>query len=266
MKAINCFLLISLFFSACSDEQEQETVFPYGALFQENLKCMNMPRPDDSYNYPVYPGMEEWAKFKTGQERLDACQIPTSTLEKMSTQAVVQAIWEHPLLLEIFHRYRYQGDFESMFSTNNAYMELAKRNDAGAALYERFLVVNPLTTYPGIEELKTLELLISQPVFIAQLDDDQKKNVVKTAIEHDGLRQQDAAWADNTFAGSLRVITWLLVGRTMFAAGYTPLIEAANGNEHLKAFLEHKDYLYMKEEYGDIPQQIIELSNAYLNE
>jgi len=54
-----------------------------------------MERPSDSYNYPVYPGMKEWGNFKTNKEMLEACQVPAKTLKKMSTQAVIQALWEH---------------------------------------------------------------------------------------------------------------------------------------------------------------------------
>ncbi|MDR2911117.1 MAG: hypothetical protein LBV47_07125 [Bacteroidales bacterium] len=263
MKTVIYFIITCLLFAACSKEQEQETIFQYGVLFQKNLEFMNMPRPDNSYNYPIYPDMEEWKKLETRQDMLDACQIPTSVLRKMSTQAIIQAIWEHPMLFDIFQRYQYQGDFESMFSTNNAYMELTNRSDAGAALNERLTVLNPLTTYPRFES-QTLELLMSQPVFLAQLDNDRKMQIVKTAIEHDGLRQN--AWEENSLANSLRPMTWLLIGRTMFAAGYIPLVEAANRNEQFKSFLEGKNYYsYMDGVYGDIPQQIIDFSKNYLN-
>ena len=116
----------------------------YKSYIQDILDCMRMPRPKDSYNYPVYPGMAEWANFKTGAEMHEACQVPDDILKTMSTQAVLQAIWEYPLLSGVIHRYQYQLDFNSFASTNNAYNELISRTDAGMDLLERLLVLDPV--------------------------------------------------------------------------------------------------------------------------
>ncbi|MDR2774303.1 MAG: hypothetical protein LBC19_06100 [Tannerella sp.] len=35
---------------------------------RDEVGIMNMERPEDSYNYHVYPGTEEWAKLSTGDE------------------------------------------------------------------------------------------------------------------------------------------------------------------------------------------------------
>jgi len=268
MKTVNCLLIICLLFSACSNEQEQEqeqqeqeqeTIFQYGVLFPENLEYMNMPRPDDSYNYPVYPGMEEWAKFETGQEMMDACQIPSRTVRNMSTQALIQAIWEHPLLFDTFTRYLYQRDFEAMFADNNAYMELCKRRDAADTLADRLIRVNPLTRF----ESQTLELLMAQPVILAKLSDEERKKVVRDVLQKDDLRQK--TWEDNSYAYGLKAITWLLIGRTMTTSGYVPFVRAVNENEDLKAFLKDTNYTYMKEVYGNIPQLILHFCKYYLN-
>ena len=81
----------------CRDfDYEQEFVFHYGDLHSERLAYMGMDRPADSYNYPAYPGMDEWATFKTSDEMTAIQQVPDCLLSKMSTQAVIQAIWELP--------------------------------------------------------------------------------------------------------------------------------------------------------------------------
>lgn len=258
MKTIHCFLIVSLLFSACDNEQGQE--LENEELFQEGLECMNMPRPDDSYNYPVYPGMAEWAKFETGQEMVDACQIPTSFLAKMSTQALIQAIWEHPLLFDTFHRYLYQRDFESMFADNNAYMELCKRKDAADALVERLIRVNPLTRFQS----QTLELLIAQPVILSMLSDEARKKVVRDVLQKDDLRQK--TWEENRAPHALRAITWLLIGRAMITADYAPFVKVVNENKELKAFLEDPNYTYMKEVYGNIPPLILYFCKYYLKQ
>ncbi|MDR3226687.1 MAG: hypothetical protein LBT56_03340, partial [Prevotellaceae bacterium] len=146
MKTIKHIIFIIIGFSLISCEKNDittESEFKYEHLITAKLECMNMPRPSDSYNYPVYPGMPEWAEFETVEEMVEACQIPENTLKKMSTQAVIQAIWEYPFAFDVLQRYQYQFDFR-MFLENNAYNELTKRTDAGMALLERLTCINPL--------------------------------------------------------------------------------------------------------------------------
>lgn len=257
---------------ACNSNYEQKTESQYKELIQSRLECMNMSRPSDSYNYPVYPGMKEWVNFTTGQQMLDACQIPINILEKMSTQAVIQAIWEHPLLFDVLHRYEFQEDFEAMFSQNNAYKELVRRKDAETSLLTRLKLVNPLTQ-DVVPESQSLELLISQTSFLVQLNNDQKKEIIDIAFKNDDLRQNDAELTNSPY----RAITWLLIGRTLVAADYIPFVEAIDKNNQLKYFLDgwipqqnethvNTGYVYMEQIYGAIPQCIINFGKDFLNE
>ena len=260
MKKINYFLFIFLLFFACDNVLELgDNTFYYKELFKENLDYMNMPRPTDSYNYPIYPGMTEWANFATGQQMVDACQIPKNTLSKMSTQAIIQAIWEYPLLHEIFHRYQYQSDLVSLFSTNNAYVELTQRKDAGSALFERLTLVDPLTPAPRLES-QLLELLISQTVFLSQLKNDEKRKIVEIAFYSDDIRQNASMSLDHN------IIAWLLIGRTMISTVYSPFVEVVNKSEQFKLFLNGNDgYTYMEQIIGDIPQEITNYGKIFLD-
>jgi len=271
----NVYIFICTILVACNSNDEQKTDSQYETFIQPRLECMNMPRPSDSYNYPIYPGTKEWATLTTGQQMLDACQVPTNILKNMSTQAVIQAIWEHPLLFEVFTLgYGYQAVFESMFSQNNAYMELSKRQDAGVALLARLNMVNPLTQ-DVIPEFRALELLISQTPFPVQLNNDQKKEVIDITFKNDNLLQNDAELPDSSLnKTTYRAISWLLIGRTLVAADYTPFVTAVNENNQLKYFLDgwtpqqndigHTGYIYMEEVYGDIPQSIISFGKDFL--
>jgi hypothetical protein len=217
-----------------------------------------MARPADSYNYPVYPGMPEWEEFETVEEMIAACQIPENILNRMSTQAVIQAIWEYPFMLNVLHRYQYQADFDGTFSENNAYNTLTKRNDAGKLLLERLNAVNPLM--PKAEgEPKFLEILISQDVFLSQLNKTQKKAVIETTLANDELRQGSNDFKDNQF----RATVWLLTGKLLKNAEYAPFIEAMSNNEQLKSFIENTWYTYFSD-YGYIPQLIIDFANEYI--
>jgi hypothetical protein len=271
MKKYKYIIFIYLIAVACNSINDQKEKSQYEALIFNKLKCMNMPRPSDSYNYPIYPGTKEWENLSTSEEMSNACQIPTNILENMSTQAVIQAIWEYPLLFLVFQRYVLQTDFEALFSQNNAYIELSKRKDAGIALFNRLVLADPLTK-GATQESQVLELLISQTVFLSQLNNDQKKKIVEITLTNDNLRQNDVELVNS----SGRATAWLLIGRTMIAADYAPFVKSVNENNQLKYFIDSKvpnpnvnfgytGYVYMKEVYGDIPQLIINCGKDFLD-
>ncbi|MDR0605833.1 MAG: hypothetical protein LBG80_16185 [Bacteroidales bacterium] len=245
---IICFLLIS-----CGINDVELTC---EERIKARLEYVNIARPVDSYNYPVYPGMPEWSEFQTMEEMIAACQVPENILNEMSTQAIIQAIWEYPFVLVVLHRYHYQADFDGTFSGNNAYNALTKRNDAGTALLERLKATNPLM--PLIEgEPKFLEILISQDVFLSQLDETQKKAVIIMTLENDKLRQ-DCGESNNN-----RATAWLLIGKLLKNAAYEPFIEEMNNNEQLQSFIENLWHTYFPD-YGYIPQLIVSFANEYI--
>jgi carbonic anhydrase len=45
-----------------------------------------------TWDFPIKPGMEEWAKFQSRQEIVDACQIPENTLRTLSTEELTDII------------------------------------------------------------------------------------------------------------------------------------------------------------------------------
>jgi hypothetical protein len=260
-KLVIIIVLIVFFFASCEQKNAMESSFPYEPLIRTKVEIMNMERPKDSYNYPVYPGMKAWAELATGEEQVKACQVPEDVLKTMSTQAVIQALWEYPLLVNVFHRYQYRHDFESLCSTNNAFRELCTRKDAGISLLERMTAVNPLISVPESGcEFELLEMLTCQDVFLFQLDAESKTALVEIALEKDGLRQQNAGFADRPE----RAITWLLLGKTMLNAGYSPFVAEVNGNEDLKSFFTGDMYVYLEPVYDNIPQIITEHAIGFI--
>jgi hypothetical protein len=243
--------LILLFAITGGCKERNENPFSYEELIFPQLQSMNMSRPEDSWNYPVYPGMAEWSRFNTSQEMADACQIPEERLKNMSTQAVIQAIWEYPFFTQPLHRHTYQADFESTFLTNNAYKELTKRTDAGKSLLERLMLVKPLIL-GAMDMPNALELLFSQTVFLSQLNDKERKTIVGITLKNDNLRQQDTT-TGNIFRGT----TGLLMGRTMLNAGYLPFVEETGNNEQLETFLKTSSYLAFIEDEEEFMQRII---------
>jgi len=260
-KLISCLFLIfsvTFLFTACQEDAEDEIwrdsgICEYCALFHKDIESMNMPRPEDSYNYPIYPGMDAWSNFSTGQQMAQACQVPSKIVKKQSTQALIQAIWEYPLLFDILHRGQYQMDFDA-FSNHNAYRELTNRKDAAQCLLERLDKLNPLISESRLVA-RILELVISQPVFLSQLNSDKKKKLLEITLEKDRQRQEDAQLAN----GLLRDVAGLLVGRVLVNVKYQPFTKEVNANNDLKLFLEsEKGASYNIE-------QIFDHANIFLN-
>ena len=261
----------------CSDfDYDQYTRFVYGELYSERLAFMGMDRPSDSYNYPLYPKMDEYIVLESGA-RWAANQVPECILRKMSTQAVIQAIWEKPELYQFFIALDpfFQSNIETFIKNYSAFGELAKREDAGVALLERLTVVDPLTGLFGYES-QMLELLLSRTDFLSQLNESEKRKIVEISLDHDETRF--AAWwadLDDSIAQYTRPITWILVGKTMFSVGYAPFIEAVNENEALKCYIEGwmrpdpngaiQKYAYIPPIYGYTPQIISEHAKNYIN-
>lgn len=261
MRNLNIYVILGISFFLLSCSREDNTL-RYEDFIKDRLECMNMPRPEGSYNYPVYPGMTEWANFKTGQEMVDACQVPIEVLKKQSTHAVIQAIWEYPLCFEAItiHNY-FQQSFEGTFFKNNAYNELTNRFDAGKCLLERYMLVNP-TPKGAMDAPLVLELLFSQSVFLSLLNEKGKIDVVKIAFEKDHLRQNSEDYAGS----ATREITWLLMGRTMSNASYTPFTEEVDNNEQLRNFLQTSMVkVHTKEEYNTFFQHIISFGENYIS-
>ncbi|MDR0667996.1 MAG: hypothetical protein LBF90_05195 [Prevotellaceae bacterium] len=246
---ILCFLLIS-----CKKNDVEHIC---EERIKARLEYVNIARPADSYNYPVYPGMPEWSEFTTAEEMIVACQVPENILNEMSTQAIIQAIWEYPFVPDVFARYQYQVGFDEVFSENSAYNALTNRNDAGIALLERLKSTNPLMSRVDGEP-KFLEILTSQGIFLSQLNEIQKKALIEIALENDNLRQ-DCGEANNN-----RASVGLLIGKLLKNVAYEPFIDAMNNNEQLKSFIEDTDYIYIPEGYGNIPQLIIDFANEYI--
>ena len=171
---------------------------------------MNMSRPKGSFNYYVYPGMKEWSVFTATWQMVSTSQVPEPLLKGMSTQAVIQAIWEYPFFIEIGFQFdHYVVSFRNIIEPLNAYKELLLRKDAAYCLLERYRLVHSIAA--EIWHPKALEILFSQEAFLSQLDYKEKKEAVRLAFEKDQIRQDNPAHANSL----TREISWFLIGRVM---------------------------------------------------
>ncbi len=257
-------LLIALLQISCENDESDisEPDYLELELIKDCLEYMNMPRPEGSYNYPVYPGMKAWADFTSTPDMVEACQVPTEVLEKQSTQAVIQAIWEYPFFYEVMLDYgKYQRAYDNIFLTNNAHKELIKRDDAGIRLFQRYILVEPCLD--GVTILpRTLEVMISQEYFLSQLTLDDKIALMKTVFEKENEREKRGITLSATTNA-----TYLLMGRIMQNSGYKPFTDETAVNIVLSRFLKTSmPEVYSMEEYYTLMNIIIDNAKNFTTE
>lgn len=231
-----CVCLLFAFLS-CSKENEEDDQMSsaYYEFIKDILDCMNMPRPSGSYNYPIFPTTPEWMALVARQDMVDACKIPEKRLRSMSTQAVIQALWEFPLILDVsmFYDRNYQQGFEFVIASLDSYQELIKRDDAVDCLWERYLLINPNGNGVSFLCPRILELFFSQYIFLDNLTLQEHKRIVMRAFEIDDFMQQT-----DRKNYPYRLIAWYMIARIMWHVAYEPLMQAIANDASILLFLE----------------------------
>lgn len=205
------------------------------AKFESLISYMNIPRPVDSYNYPVLPCMNAWKEFTTSEQMLLATSIPVDVLKKMSTQAVIQALWEYPFYINpiaMFDGTRdIQKDFESTMRINT-YQELLLRQDASKCLYQRYISLDPVCKEHLFQPF-AFKLLLSQSAFLSQFKLAEKKELVTIAFKNDSIFTQQG----HDFGGLGSQILFMFIGRVMVASNYTPFVNEVSKDNILADFI-----------------------------
>lgn len=172
------FVFISL--SSCNKKDNLPTVV-----------CENIPKPSDTYIYPIRPGTSQWKNLTSGDERLQACQIPDSVLATISTDGLIQSWLDFPLANEILSVNSLQKGIEYFMVDFSGLKELCKRKDTGDKLFERYKKMDPLCinnftsdTAKGTYTFSFtyIEMLLGQDTILNKFAASQKKLLVAEAI------------------------------------------------------------------------------------
>ena len=143
-----------------------------------------------TWDYPVKPGSTEWASFRTGQQRLEVCQIPQEVLEALSTKDLAEICLNYPLFIDYAVSNNERKAISAMIERFNGLKELSKRTDGAQELisiYENYPVLTQVQLEPSKEydilfKLPFLELLLSDEVFIQQLDSRKANELEKMVL------------------------------------------------------------------------------------
>lgn len=84
----------------------------------------------EAYQYPIVPGMEEWNKLKSLQEKIEVCHIPENILTNMTTEALIETVLNYPLAINIVAYDSPQIGLDEVTKYFNGLQELSTRTDA----------------------------------------------------------------------------------------------------------------------------------------
>ena len=148
-------------------------------LSSNSLSCAALDNTSKNYEYTykVTPESSEWKEFNSHQEMVDACQIPYDEIEKMTTEELISAYLNYPLLGDMYAYSSIEIGFNAMRNQCNALNELLYREDIGEVLlteYEGAELYNSITvqdaTFNEFFKPSVLEILASQPEIISNMD------------------------------------------------------------------------------------------------
>lgn len=130
------------------------------------------------YDYPIKPGTSEWKSLNSNDAMIDACQIPLTVLNDMSTASLVETIINYPLINNMFAYDNIQMGFKAVSSEFNGILELYKRDDGGKELIKKYKLMNS-KSLDNRNKITFIEMLLSQPEIISNLNQSQKKSLLK---------------------------------------------------------------------------------------
>ena len=134
-----------------------------------------------AWDYPVKPGMEEWNRLETEQERIDVLQIPGDVLASLSSEEVVRLCITFPSFGHFTAWNTPQEGFDVMLSRYNILRHILSSKNTGGSLINAYkdASLSGFKTLPYSNEfwslkLDYLELLLTQKEILQSLTQDEK--------------------------------------------------------------------------------------------
>ena len=237
----------------------------YLGINAAKIEAMNMERPAGSYDYPVCPGMEEWSVFISTWQMVSTVEIPEDMLKEMSTEALMQGLWEYPFFFELpTSSFSLQHGYEALLPYINIGREFLSRDDAAECLYHRYEIVN-VAHEGAIILARSLEVMLAQDVYLAKYNDEQLKKLIEMVYKNDIIRYGENS---NVETGIMRSCSWFLIGRILRHIGYEPFLNILENDALMQIYMD-EGYVDMGMDPGESFQTfttINELGKQFLNE
>ncbi len=221
----------------------------------------------NSWNYPIKPGTEQWKSLKTLNERIAVQQIPENILKSLSTEEVFSAWLELPGRLELLAFSTMQNGFEVTVRRYNVLKELLNRNDVGKVVLSKYLRIDPenlkqdwsvIEKGKFITDFAFIEFLLSQSEVLKNLSKNEKKLIVKNAIMNINKKQsfKEMFWEESGI---------ILIGRVLISEGNNDLMKIISRDNKIKKIFENGQF-GSKDLNINIYKLVLEFGNIYLSE
>ena len=144
-------------------------VMLFGATFTTQAAFGNMDTSDEgdldrypideSYEYPIVPGTDEWKALDNNIDKMRVCMIPEDVLNRMTTEALLETVLSYPLIANMLIWETTQQGYEVILRNFNGLQELVERDDLDSVL-ETYSAEN-ISVYANMTEDR---ILISEMV------------------------------------------------------------------------------------------------------
>ena len=148
----------------------------------------------ERYVYPISLESEEWKSLKGHDEKIEVCRIDQETIDQLSTQQLVYAVLDYPLLMDMFVWDTYRMGYSALKDYCDALIALEKREDAPQVILHTYRYLPALKTEEDTQsliDLMALEAIIAQPVYY-----DQEKENLNQYVEK---KYEDLSMGKSTF-------------------------------------------------------------------
>ena len=166
-------LCFALLFSGCKKDSQEISDFEYVGFPNEN---------ELSWDYSVKPGSDEWKTFQSHAEMVEALQVPSEMLTKLSTEELFLICLKYPLLFDI-GAFNFFTDGYAAYETNfNGLRELYERSNVPSVIYSYYkqLKLENAVMYSSISfvfRVSVIEYMISASPVISKYSATQRKEV-----------------------------------------------------------------------------------------
>ena len=154
--------------------------------------------PYSGYQYPIYPGTDVWKNLDPKTvNRYELLQLPEDTLRSISTQRLLETCLYYPAMIDVFGFDNQIQGFKIVRTRFSGFDELFNRPDAAENLISYYAGRNPNRVTSFDEDYDKgrysldyviLELMISQPEIISQLENSRIKMLTENVLRK--LEQQ----------------------------------------------------------------------------
>ena len=223
---------------------------------------------DEPYDFPLKPGMPEWADLKSGAEMVNALQVPQDILNRMTTRSLLETCLNYPLFGDVTaSSSTIKAGMEGVINNFNGFHELLGRKYAYVYLSEKFLsfdllaVTNKKWTLLQkggyMFELLKIELLLGQDIVLESASYESKISLLKETL----IKHKKMLTLKEYYSGHGYEQIFFLMGNILLKSGNPAISSLITNNKEISDFLKTGRLLN-----NDVTTEILSIANQAVNQ